>query len=131
MPRSRVSTDPRTMHRYPTFYLWGALAGCALWVVHAPTPFPLLAAILVASGGAGCALSLTYLYCYEHWEWRVKAAALRRFVRTLTAWPRRMRMPRRFFARLQSDRPVMLESDAAAAGMTPVGLAIGTWTIAP
>jgi hypothetical protein len=74
------------MPRYPTFYLWGAIAGCALWMTHAPQPFPLLAVILMLAGGAGCVTSLAYLWYFEHWQWDIKAAAARRFVRTLRGW---------------------------------------------
>jgi hypothetical protein len=71
------------MARYPSFYLLGALAGFAIWLVHAPTPFPLLGIIAMASGTLGLLVSIAYLKSYEPWQWRVKLAAARRAGRTI------------------------------------------------
>ena len=116
------------MPRYPSFYLLGALAGVGLWLTNAPPPFPLLAAIVVIAGFAGLAVSLTYLYHFDRWQWRVKAAAVRRFVRAFSprARSRRINLPRRPF-----DARAMLEWDAAAAGETQAGIAPGAWIVTP
>ena len=83
------------MPRFPSFYLFGALAGCALSAVHAPPPFPLLALVVMVSGFAGLALSLTYLYCFERRALRVKLAGLRRVARRLSGRGARPRVPAR------------------------------------
>ncbi len=114
------------MPRYPSFYVLGALAGCALWAVHAPLPFPLLALAITVSGFAGLALSLAYLYCFERRSLRRKLAALRRVSRRLVG--------RRAGPRVSSRRPVdataLVEWDAAT-GSTPAGVAPGGWSITP
>lgn len=123
----RVRHD-HAMPRYPSFYLWGALAGFGLWLTHAPPPFSLLAGIVMIAGIAGLATSLTFLYCFDRWQWRVKAAAMRRFMRAFSpkARSRRINSPRRPF-----DTRAMLEWDAAAAGEKQVGLAPGAWILTP
>ncbi len=128
MARAGSARHDHAMPRYPSFYLWGALAGVGLWLTHAPPPFPLLAAIVTIAGVAGLAMSLTYLYFFDRWQWRVKAAAVRRFARAFSrgARSRRINLPRRRF-----DTRAMLEWDAAAAGETQVGIAPGAWIVIP
>ena len=128
MARAGRARHDHDMPRYPSFYLLGALAGIGLWLAHAPPPFPFLAGIVVIAGVAGLAMSLTYLYCFDRWQWRVKAAAVRRFVRAFSpgARSRRINLPRRRF-----DTRAMLEWDAAAAGETQVGAAPGAWIVTP
>ena len=41
---------------------------------------------------AGLAVSLTYLYHFDRWQWRVKAAAVRRFVRAFSPKARSRRI---------------------------------------
>jgi hypothetical protein len=73
------------MPRYPSFFFLGALAGCAIWLLHAPTPFPALALIAMVSGTLGFVLSIVYLRSFEPWQWRVKLAALRRAQRAIVS----------------------------------------------
>jgi hypothetical protein len=112
------------MPRYPSFYLWGALAGCALFAAHAPPPFPLLAVVIMVSGFAGLALSLTYLYYFERRALRLKQAGLRRVARRLCGQRARPRVPPRH----PVDAPALVEWDAASAA-TPVGVAPGGWSV--
>lgn len=71
------------MPRYPSFFLLGALAGFAIWLLRAPTPFPLLATIAMVSGTLGLLVSILYLRAFDPWQWRVKLAALRRAQRAI------------------------------------------------
>ena len=73
------------MPRYPSFFLLGALAGFAIWLLHAPTPFPLLATIAMGSGTLGFIVSIVYLRSFAPWQWRVKLAALRRTQRAIAS----------------------------------------------
>jgi hypothetical protein len=73
------------MPRYPSFFLLGALAGFAIWLLHAPTPFPLLAVVAMVSGTLGLLVSIVYLRSFEPWHWRVKLAALRRAQRAIVS----------------------------------------------
>ena len=130
MARARSARDDRFMPRYPSFYIWGALAGFALWLTHAPPPFPLLASIVMIAGIAGCATSLAYLYYFDRWQWRVKAAAMRRFGRVLSRGAS-MRSRAAVVPRRRFDAPAIAEWDAAAAGETPPGTAPGAWIVTP
>jgi hypothetical protein len=126
MARSAAVGDDAGMPRYPSFYLLGALAGCAIWAVHAPPPFPLLAYIIMVSGGGGLVLSLTYLYCFERWTLRRKQALLRRIARRLTGAHARKRTS----LSRPVDAPALIEWEAASAS-TPVGVAPGGLSVGP
>ena len=116
--------DDASMPRFPGFYLWGALAGCALWAAHAPPPFPLLAVVIMVSGFAGLALSLTYLYSFERRALRAKFASLRRIARRLSGRGARPHMP----PARPVDAPTLMEWDAAST-TTPTGVAPGGWSV--
>ncbi len=71
------------MPRCPMFYFLGALAGLALWLVEAPTPFPFLGLTALACGALGLLLSLIYIASFERWQWRSMLAAARRSARAI------------------------------------------------
>lgn len=107
------------MPRHPSFYLWGAIAGFALWLTHAPHPFPVLAVIVMVAGASGCATSLAYLYYFDHRRWDMKVAAGRRFVRALGAFAAHANHIRGVAAaRIFVVRP---ERDGAAIPPSPTG----------
>jgi hypothetical protein len=68
------------MARFPSFFLLGAVAGLALWLVGAPTPFPVLGLVALVSGACGFAVSLVYVACYEPARWRSIGDVFRRAV---------------------------------------------------
>jgi len=70
------------MPRCPMFYLLGAVAGLALWLVEAPPPFPFLGLTAMVCGALGLLLSLIYIASFERWQWRSMLVAFRRAART-------------------------------------------------
>ncbi len=58
------------MPRCPIFYLLGALAGLALWLVAAPTPFPFLGLTAMICGALGFVVSLAYIASFEPSQWQ-------------------------------------------------------------
>ncbi len=66
------------MARHPSFFVLGALAGLALWLVEAPTPFPFLGLTSLVCGALGFALSIAYIASFEPWRLRTGVASLRR-----------------------------------------------------
>jgi hypothetical protein len=62
----------------PSFFALGAVAGLALWLADAPTPFPFLGLAALACGALGFVLSTAYIASFEPWRWRMHVASLRR-----------------------------------------------------
>lgn len=81
------------MPRCPMFYFLGSLAGLALWLVEAPTPFPFLGLTAMACGVFGLLLSLIYIASYERWQWRSMLTAFRRAARAIASMLDRLDTP--------------------------------------